>query len=134
MSSQRSANEPATVLVVDDEPHIREVERRVLEEDGYQVTEAGNGLEAINLLAQGAPLDLLVADLDMPELGGDQMVRRIRATKPDLKVLYVTGHIDRLLDARPLWEGEAFLEKPFSAVGLREAVSLLIHGTLRVRT
>jgi hypothetical protein len=43
----------------------------------------------------------------------------------------VTGYIDRLMDARPLWEGEAFLEKPFSVAGLREAVSLLLHGTVR---
>ena len=98
---------------------------------GYQVTEAGNGLEAIELLSKGTTLDLLMADLDMPELGGDEMVRRIRSTRPDLKVLYVTGHIDRLMDARQLWEGEAFLEKPFTAAGLREAVSLLIYGVLK---
>ena len=43
-------------------------------------------------------------------------------------------HIDRLMDARPLWEGEAFLEKPFNPVGLREAISLLLHGTLKERS
>ena len=122
-----------TVLVVDDEPAIRQIARRILEDGGYHITEAEGGLEAIALLAQGNPLDLLMADLDMPGLGGDEMVRRIRATRPDLKVLYVTGHIDKLMDARPLWEGEAFLEKPFSAVGLREAISLLLHGTVKER-
>ena len=120
-----------TVMVVDDEPAIRQIARRILEDGGYQITEAEDGLEAINLLAQGHPLDLLMADLDMPGLGGDEMVRRIRATRPDLKVLYVTGHIDRLMDARPLWEGEAFLEKPFNPLGLREAIALLLHGTLK---
>jgi two-component system C4-dicarboxylate transport response regulator DctD len=76
----------------------------------------------------------LIADLDMPGIGGDEMVRRIRALRPDLKVLYVTAHIDRLLDVRKvLWEGEAFLDKPFSAQGLLEAVSLLLFGTLRGR-
>jgi two-component system cell cycle sensor histidine kinase/response regulator CckA len=130
MRFKSSPSTPLTVLVVDDEKPIRHVARRFLEEDGYQVTEASNGLEAIELLAKGAPLDLLLADLDMPELGGDEMVRRIRSSRPDLKVLYVTGHIDRLMDARPLWEGEAFLEKPFDMAGLREAVSLLLHGTM----
>jgi CheY-like chemotaxis protein len=120
----------ATVLVVDDEAPIRLLERRVLEEGGYSVTEAGGGQEAIELLAHGAPLELLIADLDMPGLGGDEMVSRIRSLRPDLKVLYVTGHIDRLMDARPLWEGEAFLEKPFSAAGLLEAVALLLFGRL----
>ena len=69
----------------------------------------------------------------MPELGGDEMVSRVRTTRPDLKVLYVIGRIDRLMDARPLWAGEAFLDKPFTAAGLTEAVGLLLHGTLQKR-
>ena len=120
-----------TVLVVDDEPMIRQISRRTLESCGFQVTEAASGLEAIELLSHGTPLDLLIADLDMPELTGDEMVRRIRAARPDLKVLYVTGHIDLLMDARPLWDGEAFLDKPFTPAGLREAVTLLLHGSLK---
>jgi two-component system cell cycle sensor histidine kinase/response regulator CckA len=129
-----AAKTPApTVLVVDDEAGIRQIARRILEDGGYEITEAEGGLEAIALLAQGHPLDLLMADLDMPGLGGDEMVRRIRATRPDLKVLYVTGHIERLMDARPLWEGEACLEKPFNPVGLREAISLLLYGTVKER-
>ena len=124
---------PLIVLVVDDEEGIRMLERRVLEADGYTVIEAANGLDAIALLATGTHADLLLADLDMPELGGDEMVSRVRTTRPDLKVLYVTGHIDRLMDARPLWEGEAFLDKPFTAAGLTEAAALLLHGTLQKR-
>jgi CheY-like chemotaxis protein len=132
MLSKRTET-PPLVLVVDDEPPIRQIARRILEAEGYQVNEASNGLEAVEQLAKGGAIDLLMADLDMPVLGGDEMVQRIRATRPDLKVLYVTGHIDRLMDARPLWEGEAFLDKPFSANSLREAVSLLIYGTTRRR-
>ena len=121
-----------SVLVVDDEAPIREVVRRVLQLAGYEVTEAGGGLEAIEMLSAGVPLDLLLADLDMPDLGGDEMARRIRATRPDLKVLYVTGHIDRLMDERPLlWDGEAFLDKPFTAQALLEAVSMILYGTLK---
>ena len=131
MRSKSSLSAPLTVLVVDDEAPIRQIARRVLEEDGYHVTEASDGLEAVELLARGMPPDVLMADLDMPKLGGDEMVRRVRATRPDLKVLYVTGHIDRLMDARPLWEGEAYLDKPFTAAGLREAISLLLRGTLK---
>jgi CheY-like chemotaxis protein len=115
------------VLLVDDDAGIRQLARRVLEQDGYQVTEATNGLEAIARLSSGAPLDLLMADLDMPELGGVEMVRRIRATRPDLKVLFVTGHVDLLMETPRLWVGEAFLEKPFTPAGLCEAVSLLLR-------
>lgn len=121
-----------TVMVVDDEAPIREVVRRVLQLAGYEVTEAEGGIQAIEKLSAGAPLDLLLADLDMPDLGGDEMARRIRATRPDLKVLYVTGHIDRLMDERPLlWDGEAYLDKPFTAQALLEAVSMILYGTLK---
>ena len=120
------------VLVVDDETPIRTMERRILEKNGYQILEAPGGEEAITMLQNGQQLDLLIADLDMPVVPGEEMVRRIRLARPDLKVLYVTAHIDRLLDVRAmLWEGEAFLEKPFSAEGLREAVSLLLYGTVK---
>lgn len=130
MANRQRSKMPAAILLVDDESAIRQVQRRTLEAEGYVVTEAGTGLEGIAALRQQAQFDLLLADLDMPGLGGDEMVRQIRAMRPDLPVLYVTGHIDRLMDARPLWEGEAFLEKPFSLEGLREAVSLLLYGTV----
>ena len=119
------------VLTVDDEVAIREMVRRILEKEGYQVIEATNGAEAVALLAKDTPVDLLIADLEMPELAGEEMARRFRAERPDLKVLYVSGVVDRMLDQRSLWEGEAYLRKPFSAAGLREAVALLIFGTLK---
>lgn len=119
------------VLVVDDENAIRQMARRILESDGYQVLEATNGAEAVKMLATNTPVDLLMADLEMPELAGEEMARQFRAARRDLKVLYVSGVIDRLLDDRVLWEGEAFLNKPFTADGLREAVALLLYGTLK---
>jgi CheY-like chemotaxis protein len=132
MTPGDSTDAPSAVLVVDDEQAIRQIVRYILERAGYHVIEAGGGAEAIALLDAGEPIDLLVADLEMPEMKGAEMARRIRITKPDLKVLYVTGHIDGLMDERPLlWEGEAFLEKPFSAAGLIEAVSLILHGSVK---
>ena len=88
------------VLVVDDEEPIRQMERRILEKDGYRVIEAGNGADGVAMLKDGKTIELLIADLDMPEMGGEEMVRRIRTARPDLKVLYVTAHIDKLLDVR----------------------------------
>jgi two-component system, cell cycle sensor histidine kinase and response regulator CckA len=123
---------PDVILVVDDEQPIRRAARRILEMDGYHVLEADNGASGLAVLEGDASVDFLIADLAMPELTGDEMARRIRRTRPDLKVLYVTGFVDRLMNERPiLWEGEAFLEKPFTAKGLIEAVSLLRFGTLR---
>ena len=124
-------SQPPLVLVVDDEPAIREMERRILEKRGYRVLEAPGGAEGVAMLKDGKRIDLLIADLDMPLIPGEEMVRQIRTARPDLKVLYVTAHIDRLLDVRAtLWEGEAFLDKPFTTRGLEEAVALLLYGTL----
>jgi two-component system cell cycle sensor histidine kinase/response regulator CckA len=119
------------VLVVDDEAPIREIERRILEKGGYRVVEAASGTEAFARIEHGPAPDLMIVDLEMPEMSGEELVKRVHASRGQLKVLYVTGNIDRLLDVRELaWEGEAFLDKPFSAKGLLEAVSLLITGTL----
>ncbi len=120
------------VLIVDDEEPIRRVARRILEGGGYRVVDASNGAEALALIDRETRVDLVIADLAMPEIGGDEMARRIRADRPDVKVLYVTGHIDKLFKERPqLWEGEAYLDKPFTSNGLLEAVSLLLYGTLK---
>jgi len=119
---------PTVVMVVDDEPQVLDIERHILERAGYQVLLAASALDAIARLTDGPPLDLLITDLDMPELGGDEMVSRIRAIRPDLKVLFVTGHADLLMETPRRWEGESFLEKPFTEESLREAVTLLLSG------
>lgn len=126
-----SAPKKPIVLVVDDDAAMRELERRILGGGPYEVIEADGAAAAFEILRGGQHIDLLIADLDMPEVTGEQMVLRIRAAKPGQKVLYVSGAVDQLLDARQfLDEGEAFLDKPFTAKGLLEAVSLLLYGTL----
>lgn len=91
--------------------------------------EAANGVDALQEIDKGTRIDLLLADLRMPELGGSEMARRFRAANPDLKVLYVSGYTDELFDDRKvLWDGEAFLDKPFSPKGLIEAADLLLTG------
>jgi two-component system, cell cycle sensor histidine kinase and response regulator CckA len=118
-----------TVLVVDDEPGVRALARRILEGGGYDVVEAGDGAEALTVIAGRARVDFLMADLDMPVMRGEEMTTKIRQLRPDLKVLYVTAHSEQLFKQRPeLIEGEAFLDKPFTVRGLLEAVSLLKVG------
>jgi CheY-like chemotaxis protein len=122
------------VLVVDDEKSVRQVARRILQEAGYRVIEARHGGEALTMLGLDTPVDLMIADLKMPVMEGDEVARRFRIARPDLKVLYLSGFVDRLFDTRSvLWEGEAFLEKPFTAKGLLEAVSMLRCGHLEER-
>jgi two-component system, cell cycle sensor histidine kinase and response regulator CckA len=117
------------VLVVDDEPGVRALQRRILAGAGYGVVEAGNGAEALAVMQSRARIDFLIADLDMPVMRGEEMAREIRALRPDMRVLYVTAHSERLFTERPeLIDGEAFLDKPFTVRGLLEAVSLLKSG------
>lgn len=117
------------VLVVDDEPGVRALARRILEGGGYGVLEAGNGVEAVAVMNSTARVDFLIADLDMPVMRGEEMTTKIRAMRPELRVLYVTAHSELLFKERPeLIDGEAFLDKPFTVRGLLEAVSLLKSG------
>jgi len=121
---------PENILIVDDEEGVRMFERRILEDNRYSVIEAVNGVEAIALIDQGVPVDLVIADLDMPEMDGAEMARRLFAGHPDLKVLFVTGNIGSLMNKRTLRTQEAFLEKPFTPAGLLEAVSQLLYDNL----
>jgi CheY-like chemotaxis protein len=124
------ADSKAVVLVVDDEAGTRELERRILETGPYTVIEASGAAEAFTVLAE-RKVDLLISDLEMPGLSGEEMVAKVRSMFPQQKVLYVSGVVDRLLDARQvLGDGEAFLDKPFTAKSLLEAVSLLLYDTL----
>jgi two-component system cell cycle sensor histidine kinase/response regulator CckA len=123
--------QPRTILIVDDEAPIRTLERRFLEQAGFAVVEAADGAAALEILRTGAPLELVVADVDMPNLAGDEMAREVRTIRPGLKVLFVTGHVRKLFEKEPmLADDRAFLGKPFTAKGLIEAVSLLRWGTL----
>jgi two-component system cell cycle sensor histidine kinase/response regulator CckA len=118
-----------SILAVDDEPGVLALVRRCLDDDWVTLSEAGSGREALAHIAKGGALDLLLTDLRMPEMEGDELARQARTNDRDLKVLYLTSHADRLFDAKPLlWAQEAYLDKPFSREGLREAVALLIYG------
>jgi len=118
-----------SVLIVDDEGSVRQFVDRALREAGYTTTVASDGPEAIKVAATLDPLDILVTDLMMPQMTGDELARRLRQSRQDLKVLYLTGYSDRLFKEKTtLWADEAFLEKPCSVKGLRQAVSLLLFG------
>jgi two-component system cell cycle sensor histidine kinase/response regulator CckA len=132
MQNCRRPAEKGVVLVVDDEQPVREVLQRILEGDGYRVLDAADGGATLAMLATDQRVDLVIADLAMPVMRGEELVRRIRELRPTMRVLYVTGESDRLFDDRPeLQDGEAFLDKPFTTRGLLEAVSLLKNGFIR---
>lgn len=121
----------AIVLIVDDEAETRKLERRILETGPYQVLEASGATEAFGIIDAGQHIDLMISDLEMPGLSGEELAQSVRVKRPGLKVLYVSGMVDRLLDARRVLDDhEAFVDKPFTARRLLETVSLLLYGTL----
>ena len=120
---------PFSILVVDDEQAVQRFVERVLRDAGYETTAASDGPEAIEAAAKMEHFDLLVTDVMMPQMTGDELARRLRQTERGLKVLYLTGFSDRLFKEKvTLWEEEAFLDKPCGVKGLLEAVSLLLFG------
>jgi two-component system cell cycle sensor histidine kinase/response regulator CckA len=126
---KRGASDPYTVLVVDDEESVRRFVERVLREGGYRTATAGDGTEALEVAKGMGAFEILVTDVMMPQMSGDELARRLRQTDPGLKILYLTGFSDRLFKEKvTLWEDEAFLDKPCSVAGLLEAVSLLLFG------
>jgi two-component system, cell cycle sensor histidine kinase and response regulator CckA len=127
MNSTASPN--ISVLIVDDEEPVRKFVERVLQGAGYKTALAGDGPEAIEAASKIDHIDILVTDVMMPQMQGDELARRLRQSEPALKVLYLTGYSDRLFkDKITLWEDEAFLDKPCSVKGLLQAVSLLLFG------
>jgi CheY-like chemotaxis protein len=118
------------VLIVDDEPSVQRFVERVLSEAGYATTVASDGPEALEAASRMEQLDLVVTDVMMPQMTGDELGRRLRAERPTVKVLYLTGFSDRLFKEKvTLWADEAFLDKPCTVKGLLEAVALLLFGS-----
>jgi PAS domain S-box-containing protein len=114
-----------TILLVEDEPAVRELAVRVLRGQGYTVLEAGDGLEALRVIEQYqiAQIDLLVTDVVMPGLGGGDLAERLIAMRPGIKVLFTSGYTeDAMLHGGQLARGTHFLHKPFTPAALAQKV------------
>jgi PAS domain S-box-containing protein len=126
----RGVHRPATVLLAEDEPALRAVARRALENHGYRVLEAGDGEEALALCARhDGTIDLLLTDVVMPRLGGPELAARVRPTRPELKVLYTSGYTEAGLSPRRRLDADgAFLQKPYTPGALAEKVRAVLAG------
>jgi two-component system cell cycle sensor histidine kinase/response regulator CckA len=104
------------VLLVEDEDSVRNFAVRALKRQGYEVIEATTGLEALELVAtETKPIDIVVSDVVMPEMDGPTMLTEMRKTRPDLKVIFVSGYPDdRFKTSLDPDAHYAFLAKPFS--------------------
>jgi CheY-like chemotaxis protein len=110
----------AVVLIVEDEAALREVTRRILARNGYEVLVASNGYQAINLATAGTQrLDVLLTDVVMPGMQGKEVAERVRMLRPEVRVLYMSGYTHGLLGVQRVLEPSVhLLEKPFSETSL----------------
>jgi CheY-like chemotaxis protein len=126
LSASENLDRGGTILLVDDDPGVRDIAAIVLREAGYVVREAGNAAEARDILAAG-PVNLALVDYAMPIMSGYEFVRLARSIQPNLPVIYVTGAAD------PLGTGEAPLDdpivmKPYARATLLRAVRAAVQS------
>lgn len=125
--SSRPASETAharTILVVDDEPMVREFAHRLLEADGHRVIEAGSGHEALRTLRQrGSEIDGVLLDLSMPGMDGTDLLTELRTFAPALPVIVHSGYpADTTSENLAAWHVAGVLQKPYRAARLSEMV------------
>jgi two-component system cell cycle sensor histidine kinase/response regulator CckA len=117
-----------TVLLVEDDPALRLVIREALQVDGYTVVDGEDPAEALEAAASHrGPIQVMITDLVMPQLTGREAAARMRAARPAIKVIYMSGYASALPEEEEgLPDGSAFLQKPFSL----DALLLKVRETL----
>lgn len=114
-----------TVFVVEDEPSLRLLVRKVLERHGYLVIDAASGVAALDVWAKNKEhIDLLLTDMVMPDgMTGKELAEKLQAENPGLKVVYTTGYSSELLgDDIVLHDGVNFLQKPYPPQKLLQTI------------
>lgn len=119
-----------TVLVLDDDPALRKVVRKVLERHAFQVLEAEDAHAAFRTVdARAGDLDLIICDLVLPGLGGREAGNALQARAPGTPVLFTSGYSSFSSGRRQIQEsGQPFLAKPFSVEALVQAVEEILEG------
>jgi PAS domain S-box-containing protein len=113
----------AVVFVVEDEVAVRKAVVRILSDGGYSILQAAGPASALDLARQwSGPIDLLLTDIVMPDLSGDELARELRKARPDLRVVYMTGYSGEM-DATTLRIDGPVVQKPFSRDSLLAAVA-----------
>jgi two-component system cell cycle sensor histidine kinase/response regulator CckA len=113
-----------TVLLVEDEESVRQLVRETLQAKGYKVVEAENGEAGLAAAGKHAgKIDLVITDVVMPGMGGRQLVERLAESRPETKVLYLSGYTeDAIVNEGSIVSGTAFLQKPFTLQNLSRKV------------
>lgn len=117
---------PATILLVDDDPAVRDVTAAMLEDLGYGVIEASDGAAALDLLSKGIRVDLMLADFAMPGMTGGELAAAVAELRPALPVLLVTGYADER--ALAAVSSDRLVLKPFRTEDMARKVRVALGG------
>jgi CheY-like chemotaxis protein len=115
-----------TLLVVEDDPMVREVTALTLETEGYAILVAGDGKEALEILAQNPSIDLLLTDVIMPGMSGFVLAEHARRLRPSLPVLYVSGYPDDRIQNDSGVGLDEVIRKPFRAPQLTAEIERVL--------
>lgn len=120
-----------TILLVEDETSVRQLLKNVLEMHGYKVLDAGNGKDALAVADEyKGDIHLLITDVVMPGMGGPALSEKILQTRPNMKVIYMSGYTnDALLHCGDLKESALYLQKPFPLTSLVEKAREILNGS-----
>ncbi len=114
------------LLLVEDNPEVRESTAQLLRSVGYTVLSASEPMEAL-ALAQQTPPDLLITDVILPQMRGSELAERLLLQFPNLKVLYISGYTENSVVVRgELKSGVEFLAKPYTLAQLTERIQKLL--------
>jgi len=115
------------VLLVEDEAAVRRLTRGILRSAGYQVLEASNGVEALELAAaHPGPIHALLSDVVMPRMGGYELAQRLAETRPELRTLFVSGYPGDSLPPSPPGAQLVLIAKPFREEELLEQLRAVL--------
>jgi CheY-like chemotaxis protein len=116
--------------LVEDEESVRGLAAKVLGELGYNVLEAKNGKEAIKMSAQNkGTIHLLLTDLVMPGMSGNEVVKHLAAERPEMKAIYMSGYTDDIISLHGILNQETnFLQKPFSPRALAQMIREMLDS------
>jgi len=118
-----------TILLVEDEPALREILSELLQTRGYRVLEAGSGEEALAEIARNPQIDLLITDFVLPDTRGSRLYESIRAVVGDIKTIYMSGYAEvTMMQERLMQPGSVFLQKPFSHETLLQNVRAVLES------
>lgn len=117
-----------TVLVVEDQRSVRQLAVNVLRQQGYRVLEASDGSRAIEIASsEGAHLELLLTDVVLPGINGEELARILKAEHSDLRVIFMSGYEEDELTGRGIGGvGAAYITKPFTA----DVLTMMVEGAM----